>query len=90
AILCPYNATINSINVTIISLVLGQEFRYLSIKKVENPPNTKDLNAPILSPNFLFSLDFASILPTILTLKVRAPILLLRNLDLSSRLYNGT
>ncbi|KAK3896799.1 PIF1-like helicase-domain-containing protein, partial [Staphylotrichum tortipilum] len=90
ALLSPRNTTVSSINSAVLAGLPGQSTRYLSHNEVENPPVDGDLNAPILSPDFLFSLDFPSIAPAILELKVGAPIMLLRNLDPREGLCNGT
>lgn len=78
-----------SINSIVLSTFLGESRRYFFSNIVDNPLEG-DINRPVLSPKFLFSLDFASIPPPILELKVGTPIILLRNLNSQEGLYNGT
>ncbi|KAK4031183.1 hypothetical protein C8A01DRAFT_21567, partial [Parachaetomium inaequale] len=68
----------------------GEATRYLSINKVKNTLVDRDINVIVLSPDFLFSLNFPSIMLAILELKVNALIIILRNIDLEEGLYNRT
>ena len=90
AILYPRNTTVIEFNSSILSSFLGELRRYYSSNTIDNPSKEGDLNTPILSPEFLFSLDFTSIPPSILDLKVGVPVILLRNLYLQEGLYNRT
>ena len=90
AILCPRNTAVTEFNSSILSSFPGESRRYYSSNTVDNPPEEGDLNAPVLSPEFLFSLDFASIPPPVLDLKVGVPVILLRNLHPQEGLCNGT
>ena len=90
AILYPRNTAITEFNSSILSSFPGESRRYYSSNTVNNPLEEGDLNVPVLSPEFLFSLDFASIPPPILDLKVGVPVILLRNLHPQEGLYNRT
>ena len=63
---------------------------FLGSTVTDNQTENVDQEVPVLSPEFLQTVDFPFITPIRLDLKVGAPIILLRNLDPEYRLYNGT
>lgn len=84
AILAPKNDEVNKINDRIQLKIPGEPMKYKSVDTVKEEDQA--VNYPI---EFLNSLEPSGMPPHILTLKVGAPIMLLRNLD-PPRLCNGT
>lgn len=84
AILAPKNNAVNAINTQLLQQLLGNAHCYKSVDTV--PDQTQVVNYP---KEFLNSLEPPGVPPHCLSLKVGAPIMLLRNLD-PPRLYNGT
>ena len=84
------NDTINEINNCVLSLIPGSEKVYLSSDSLVE--TSKDHgNADLLYPvEFLNSLQFKGIPSHKLMLKVGSPVMLLRNLNQSAGLCNGT
>ena len=90
AILCPKNDTVDEINTYIVSLLPAEIKQYLSCDKVVKAPNSHE-SYDILYPIELLNLLNGSNFPTHeLNLKVGVPIMLLRNLNQSIGLCNGT
>ncbi|XP_065837896.1 ATP-dependent DNA helicase pif1-like [Oscarella lobularis] len=84
AILAPTNESVYLINDNLLKLIPTQERHYISIDttvKIDDAVN--------YSTEFLNSLNPTGLPPYILTLKIGAPIMLLRNLD-PPKLCNGT
>lgn len=84
AILAPLNATVDDINSKLLHILPGQPMVYKSVDFVTDSDET--VNYPT---EFLNSLTIAGLPPHKLTLKVGAPIILLRNLN-PPKLCNGT
>lgn len=84
AILAATNNDVNAINKTIQDQIVGESVTYKSIDSVMNADEV--VNYPI---EFLNSLELPGIPPHILTLKVGAAIILLRNIN-PPKLCNGT
>ena len=90
AIIAPKNDTIDEINSRILSLVLGNEKVYLSSDTLVES-SKENGNLDLLYPvEFLNSLQFKGIPHHKLMLKVGSPVMLLRNLNQSAGLCNGT
>ena len=90
AILAPTNEIVNKINDQILSLVDEEERVYLSsdaVCKSSNSITDLDMLYPV---EFLNSLEFPGIPKHELKLKVGIPIMLLRNLNQTAGLCNGT
>lgn len=85
AILAVKNETVEDINRKIVDSVPQQPKEYLSADSVD-----VDDNATMYPTEFLNSIQNGSLPPHKLILKKGAPIILLRNLDPSSGLCNGT
>jgi len=84
AILAPLNETVRTINHQLIEVVPGDVHSYKSID------TTVDTDQAVQYPTeFLKSLQLTGLPPHNLLLKVRCPIMLLRNLD-APKLCNGT
>ena len=89
AILAPTNEIVNKINDQILSLVDEEERVYLSSDTVRKSSNSiTDLD--MYPVEFLNSLEFPGIPKHELKLKVGIPIMLLRNLNQTAGLCNGT
>ncbi|GJX23884.1 DNA helicase [Tanacetum coccineum] len=90
AIICPKNDTADTINDKILSLLTTTTRTYLSYD--EAIPHTHDGGEiELLYPKeYLNSLSFPNLPPHNLTLKVGAPIMLLRNINIAGGLCNGT
>ncbi|GKA95991.1 DNA helicase [Tanacetum coccineum] len=90
AIVCPKNETTDIINARVLLLLNHQHCTYLSSDEATTHGNDSG-ETKLLYPNeYLNSLKFAGLPPHRLELKVGAPIILLRNLNLTGGLCNGT
>ena len=89
AILCPRNETIEEINEYIMSQIEGEEVTYHSSDSVCKASTSSSMEHmyPI---EFLNSLKFPGIPNHELRLKVGLPVMLLRNINQSAGLCNGT
>ncbi|GJT61527.1 DNA helicase, partial [Tanacetum coccineum] len=89
-IVCPKNETADTINARVLSLLNHERRTYLSSDEA-TPHGNDGGETELLYPNeYLNSLTFAVLPPHRLELKVGAPIILLRNLNLTGGLCNGT
>jgi hypothetical protein len=90
AIITPKTDTIDKINTHVLSLIPGHEKVYLSSDTLVE--SSKEYgNLDLLYPvEFLNSLQFKGIPHHKLVLKIGAPVMLLRNLNQSAGLCNGT
>jgi len=86
AILTTKNTIVNSLNTQIVEAVPGQEHIFLSVDSVE----TGDDQAMAIGTEFLNTITLAGMPPHRLALKVGVLVMLLRNLNATSRLCNGT
>lgn len=85
AILTPLNSQVDIINNILLQQLEGQEKCYKSIDSIATDDN------PFLYPTeFLNSITFSGLPSHLLKLKVGAPVILLRNLNPSIGLANGT
>ncbi|GKD41083.1 DNA helicase [Tanacetum coccineum] len=90
AIVCPKNDTANVVNAKILSTVKSTAKTYLSRDEVI-PIGGETSETELLYPNeYLNTLTFPRFPPHELQLKVGSPIMLLRNVNLSGGLCNGT
>ncbi|WVZ83374.1 hypothetical protein U9M48_030532 [Paspalum notatum var. saurae] len=90
AIIAPKNDTTDEINSRVLSLIPGHEKVYLSSDSlVESSKEHGNLDLLYLV-EFLNSLQFKGIPPHKLVLKIGSPVMLLRNLNQSAGLWNGT
>jgi len=86
AILTTKNTIVNSLNTQIVEAVPGQKHIFLSADSVE----TGDDQAMAIGTEFFNTITLAGMPPHRLALKVGVPVILLRNLDATSGLCNGT
>lgn len=90
AVVAPTNHTVDELNMAMLNKMEGDERSYLSFDSVCRV-NTDTNDEELLYPSeFLNSLDFNGLPPHDLRLKVGAPVILLRNLNQSAGLCNGT
>lgn len=87
AILTPKNADVDNINEQIINNFPGDEYIYLSADSVED---NNLVNQNLYSSKFLNTLTPSGMPPHKLILKVGVPIILLRNINPTEGLCNGT
>ena len=90
AILCPKNDTVDEINTYIVSLLPGEIKQYLSCDKVVKAPDSHESYDILYPIELLNSLNGSNFPTHELNLKVGVPIMLLRNLNQSIGLCNGT
>ena len=90
AIVCPKNTTADKINSVVLDMLHGNTYTFTSVD--EAVPKTNDGGATeLLYPQeYLNTLSFSGMPPHELTIKIGAPIMLLRNLNLGGGLCNGT
>jgi ATP-dependent DNA helicase PIF1 len=86
AILTTKNTIVNSFNTQITEVVPGRKHVFLLANSME----TGDDQAMAIGAEFLNIITLTSMPPHRLALKVSLPIILLRNLDATSRFCNGT
>jgi hypothetical protein len=86
AILTTKNTIVNSLNTQIVEAVPRREHVFLSVDSME----TGDDQAMAIGTEFLNTVTLGSMPPHRLVLKVGVHVILLRNLDVASRLCNGT
>jgi len=90
AIVTPRNATVSEINDFILNMLPGMKRIYLSTDTVCKTSSDGD-NAEILYPvEFINQLEFNGVPSHTISLRIGTPIMLLRNLNLSAGLCNGT
>ncbi|KAK1423926.1 hypothetical protein QVD17_19237 [Tagetes erecta] len=90
AILAPTNEVVDSINEELLKTIPGEEKTYLSSDSLCQDEELTDINAALFSPEVLNSFHLSGLPNHKLVLKVGAPIMLLRNIDQSNGLCNGT
>jgi ATP-dependent DNA helicase PIF1 len=86
AILTPKNVDVNNVNTLIMEQFPGEAVEYYSADIIEEQTNSEH-QYPM---EFLNSLTIGGLLPHKLSLKIGSPIILLRNLNPSDGLCNGT
>ncbi|XP_057526344.1 uncharacterized protein LOC130805580 [Amaranthus tricolor] len=84
------NEIVDKVNEHVVLLFSEEERSYLSSNSISRDENNYDTNNDAFSIEFHNLIHASGIQNHKLKLKVSAPIMLLRNLDQSSRLCNGT
>jgi len=79
AILSFHNDTVNDFNNVLVDKMPGQEYHFEGANHVEVPEDSA--GAEPFAVEYLQSISLASMRPSSLRLKIRAPIILLRNLS---------
>ncbi|XP_058776863.1 uncharacterized protein LOC131651212 [Vicia villosa] len=90
AILASTIEVIDRINHYILDLIPGEQKEYLSSDEIDKTDATYTEAYEVLTPEFLSNLRTSGLPNHILKLKVGTPIMLMRNLDQSQGLCNGT
>src|ERR1044072_9186177 len=90
AILTPKNINVDAISDIIMSRLPGQFKIYPSADLADLTENNYTQQSQVYSPEFLRSLKISDLPPGELKLKIGVPIILLRNLNPSVGLCNGT
>ncbi|KAK9061893.1 hypothetical protein SSX86_019077 [Deinandra increscens subsp. villosa] len=89
-VLCPTNDEVDEVNLCVLEKLTGELHELLSADEIcESTDNIEDMRA-MYSVEFLNTLRFSGIPNHVLQLKVGAPVLLLRNINLEKGLCNGT
>ncbi|XP_048614935.1 ATP-dependent DNA helicase PIF1-like [Brassica napus] len=89
AILCPTNEDVNIINQHMLDKLDGEERIYLSSDSID-ASDKFSVNDQALTPDFLNRIKASGLPNHILRLKVGCPVMLLRNIDPTGGLMNGT
>ena len=87
AILAPHNSTVDDINNSMLAMMPGEEHVLYSADSITPSDIHGELDVPI---EYLNTLHGARLPPHRLRLKKGVPVIMLRNLDPSERLCNGT
>ncbi|XP_033133939.1 uncharacterized protein LOC103833495 [Brassica rapa] len=90
AILTPRNETVDEINAYTISNPDGDSRDYYSCDSFEISDTQSDQNDALYAIEYLNALEFSGLPSHKLTLKVGAPVMLLRNINQTKGLCNGT
>ena len=90
AVLAPTNEIVDKVNEHVLSLFPGEERFYLSSDSIDKSFSNYSSNDNPFSIEFLNTIRASRVPNNKLVLKVGAPIMLLRNMDQSVILYNGT
>ncbi|XP_048604578.1 ATP-dependent DNA helicase PIF1-like [Brassica napus] len=89
AILCPTNEDVNMINEYMLDRLAGDEKIYISADSID-PSDKISVNNEALGPDFLNTIKVSGVPNHSLRLKVGCPVMVLRNIDPSAGLMNGT
>ncbi|KAK9050845.1 hypothetical protein SSX86_030188 [Deinandra increscens subsp. villosa] len=89
-ILCPTNDEVDNINLHVLGCMPGDLHELLSADDICSTTENVDELRITYPPEFLNTLHFSGIPNHVIHLKIGAPIILLRNLNLQKGLCNGT
>uniref|UniRef100_A0A0R0KGW9 ATP-dependent DNA helicase n=1 Tax=Glycine max TaxID=3847 RepID=A0A0R0KGW9_SOYBN len=90
AILASTNETVEEVNDYILSLILGEHMEYLSFDCIDKSESIESWHFQSITTEFLNSLNTFGLPNHCIKLKISSPIILLRNLDQTQGLCNGT
>nr|XP_043611506.1 uncharacterized protein LOC122583138 [Erigeron canadensis] len=90
AILAPTHDVVDVINDKMMDLINEEEKVYLSYDKIPESDLAQDINKDLYSPDFLNAINVGGLPKHKLTLKKDVPVMLLRNIDQTAGLCNGT
>ncbi|KAF8080430.1 hypothetical protein N665_0945s0006 [Sinapis alba] len=89
AILCPTNEDVNIINEYMLDMLDGEEKIYISAYSID-PSDTNSVNYEALGPDLLNTIKISGLPNHSLRLKVGCPVMVLRNINPTAGLMNGT
>ena len=89
-VLAPTNEIVDKVNEHVLSLIAGEENMYLSSDSIDKSDGIYGTNNDAFSIEFLNSIRASGVSNHKLLLKVGAPIMMLKNMDQSTGLCNGT
>lgn len=90
AIVCPKNETADIINSTVLDMLHGETYSFTSFDQAIPKTNDGGASELLYPTEYLNTLSFPGLPPHNLKLKIGAPIMMLRNLNLAGGLCNGT
>nr|XP_043625766.1 ATP-dependent DNA helicase PIF1-like [Erigeron canadensis] len=90
AILAPTNEVVKKINDKVMEMLPGEEKVYLSSDSICKQDNPSNSNLDLYTPDFLNKVELSGLPNHKLCLKVGVPVMLLRNVDQTAGLCNGT
>jgi ATP-dependent DNA helicase PIF1 len=90
AILAPKNAIVDTINGYILDTILGEETVYLSYDSPCTGNSNVDVSDDVHTPEFLNTINSSGLPNHKIRLKVGVPIMLMRNMNQSLGMCNGT
>ncbi|PNX74150.1 ATP-dependent DNA helicase PIF1, partial [Trifolium pratense] len=90
AILCPTLEVVEQVNNYVLSLIPGEDREYLSCDSVSRCDNDSIIDHRWITTEFLNEIKCSGLPNHSLILKIGVPVMLLRNVDVSAGLCNGT
>uniref|UniRef100_A0A0R0IBC5 ATP-dependent DNA helicase n=1 Tax=Glycine max TaxID=3847 RepID=A0A0R0IBC5_SOYBN len=90
AILASTNETVQQVNDYMLTMIPGEQMEYLSSDSVDKSKTIESCHLRSLTTEFMNSLTTSGLPNHCLKLKIGTPIMLLRNLDQTQGLCNGT
>ncbi|CAN1298315.1 ATP-dependent DNA helicase pif1 [Linum perenne] len=90
AVLAPHHDMVHKVNAHMLSRIPGEETTYLSSDYIDNEKGKQSVTDPEFPVEMLNSLQVPGFPDHEIKLKVGVPIILLRNIDQSAGLCNGT
>nr|XP_043616300.1 ATP-dependent DNA helicase PIF1-like [Erigeron canadensis] len=90
AILAPTNEVVKKINDKVMEMLPGEEKVYLSSDSICKQDNPSNSNLDLYTPDFFNKVELSGLPNHKLCLKVGVPVMLLRNVDQTAGLCNGT
>lgn len=89
-ILSARNDDVNELNASVLSLIPGRQYTFLSSDSVDAQEADEDFDVTQYTPEYLNSLNASGLPLAKLELKIGCPIIILRNLDAANGVCNGS